>query len=218
MEPATFCWAECIRYFLFSSTCRVRASSVHNYITSTSVHRRNLCVFLPGEYQSRWRGFLLCPPWAWLSSPFAVSRSEPRPPPSSHQTRTGRTEQQTPVSTGAPTLLVPARTSILQDLPEGSAGRWPCGWCSLPTCCEGGPGGGSRSLSSPPPPRFYGCSGRRCWWGGTGSGPWSTGRNHQTSSCKEGQREEEEKRGEEVPMRGRSICEKKNVNWSKKIK
>lgn len=131
MEPATFCWAECIRYFLFSSTCRMRTSLVHNNNnnnnTSRSVHRRCLCLFLPGEYRSRWRGSLLCPPWAWLSSPFAVSRSEPRPPPSSHQTRTGRTEQETPVSTEAPTLLVSAPTGILQDLPEGSAGRWPCG-------------------------------------------------------------------------------------------
>lgn len=28
IEPATFCWAECIRYFLFSSTCSVRRSLI----------------------------------------------------------------------------------------------------------------------------------------------------------------------------------------------
>lgn len=195
MEPATFCWAECIRYFLFSSTCRVRRSLVlqqqqqqQHSVCLTEVFEHMLS--LPGGYQSRWQGFLLFPLWAWLSSPFAVSRSEPHPPPSLHRTRTGRTKQKMIIHTWAQTLLVYACAEILQDLPGGSAGRWSCGWCSLLTCCEGGPGGGSRSLSSPPLPRFYGCSGRMCWWGGTGSGRWSTDRNHQTSSCRRGQGEE----------------------------
>lgn len=92
MEPATFCWAECIRYFRFSSTCRVRRRYSRNVsvLTFIFVHVFVLCLFLPGEYQNLWQGFPLCPLWVWLSSLFAVSRSAPHPPPSSHQTRTGK--------------------------------------------------------------------------------------------------------------------------------
>lgn len=92
--------------------------------------------------------------------------------------------------------------------PEGSAGRWLCDWCSLRIGCVGDPAGGPRSPSSPPPPRSCGCSGRRCWWGGTGSGQWSTGRSHQMSSCRRAAGKEERREQREwIPTRGKSLKE-----------
>lgn len=46
MEPATFCWAECIRYFLFSSTCRVRRSLMTAWTHHLSVCL-SICCFYP---------------------------------------------------------------------------------------------------------------------------------------------------------------------------
>lgn len=169
----------------------------------------SLCVFLPGEYQSLWRGSPLCPLWEWLSFLFAASRSAPHPPPFSHQKHTGKREKSTISHSNSGHLSINTHEyKHHQDWPEGSAGRWPYDWCSLQSGCEGGPGGGPKSPSSPPPPRFCGCSGRRCWWGGIGSDLWSTGRSHQTSSCRRaGKGEERRDRREWIPTRGKSLKE-----------
>lgn len=83
----------------------------------------SVCVFLPGEYRSLWQGFPLFPLWVWLSFLSAVSRSAPRPPPSSHQTRTGKKNRKRNTTSHTPTLLTHMNTvttcTHLRVLQEG---------------------------------------------------------------------------------------------------